>query len=109
MQIRSMPAAAVACAFLLAGGAAFAAEQDKSKSTKADENFEAKTAGKAEVRSRDVADAAPEAQSTMKATKPMRTVTVRNTRPPGDRHKDARACLNAGTNEAIIRCSRKYR
>ncbi|MBI3529013.1 MAG: hypothetical protein HY067_13720 [Betaproteobacteria bacterium] len=80
MQIKSIPVAAVAFAFLLAGGAAFAVEQDNSKSAKAEEMSAAKT-----------------------------TVLVRNTRPQVDRHKDARTCLKAGSNEAIIRCTRKYR
>lgn len=79
MQIKSILVAAVAFAFLLAGGAAFAAEQDNSKSAKAEEMSAAKT-----------------------------TVLVRNTRPQGDRHKDARACLKAGTRDAVIRCARKY-
>lgn len=41
--------------------------------------------------------------------KPAAAVTTRNTRPKNDPHKDARACLNAGTSEAIIRCTQKYR
>ena len=80
MQIKSIPTAAVTLAFLLACGAAFAAERDNSKSAKAEEMSAART-----------------------------TVLVRNTRPQVDRHKDARACLKAGSNEAIARCSRKYR
>ena len=80
MQIKSIPAAAVTFAFLLAGGAAFAAERDNSKSAKAEEMSAAAT-----------------------------TVLVRNTRPHVDHHKDARACLKAGSSEAIARCSRKYR
>ncbi len=108
MQIKSISTTLVAFAFLLAGGVAIAAEQNSSNSTRADENFEAKTAAKAEVRSRDVADAAPQAESSMKTTKPTRTISVRNTRPQVDGHRDARACLKAGNSEAIIRCSQKY-
>ena len=37
------------------------------------------------------------------------TVSVRNTRPATDRHKDARRCLDAGRNEAISKCANKYR
>ena len=37
------------------------------------------------------------------------TTSVRNTRPAKDQHKDARKCLDAGQNEAIIKCARKYR
>ncbi len=108
MQITLNPAMAIALALVLTGGAAIAAEQNKARSTGANDNFEAKTAGKAEVRSRDAADAAPEAEPTMKATKPAGTVSTRNTRPKASYHKDARACLNEGTSEAIARCSRKY-
>jgi len=108
MQIKSISASVVAFAFLLAGDVASAAEQNSANSTSADENFEAKTAAKAEVRSRDVADSAPQAESSIKTTKPTRTTSVRNTRPQTDGHKDARACLKAGSNEAIARCARKY-
>ena len=108
MQIRSIPATLVAFAFVLASGVSIAAEQNSSNSTNTDENFEAKTAAKAEVRSRDVADAAPKAESSRKTAKPTRTTSVRNTRPQVDGHKDARACLKAGSSEAIIRCSQKY-
>lgn len=108
MQIKSIPSTAVAFAFLLASGAAISAGDNIPKSTQANDNFEAKTAGKPEVRSRDVVDAAPDGQSSTRVTKPTRTVSVRNTRPQADGHKDARACLKAGTNEAVIRCARKY-
>ena len=35
-------------------------------------------------------------------------VSVRNTRPANDRHRDARACLDAKKNESIIKCANKY-
>lgn len=34
---------------------------------------------------------------------------VRNSRPKFERHRDARACLEAGDNSAIIKCANKYR
>ncbi len=108
MQITLIPAMAIALALVLTVGAAIAAERSKAPSARADDNFEAKTAGKPEVRSRDVADATPEAPSTVKATKPAGTASTRSTRPQASHHKDARACLNEGTSEAIARCSRKY-
>ena len=37
------------------------------------------------------------------------TVSVRNTRPATDRHKDARRCLDAGKSAAISKCANKYR
>jgi len=42
-------------------------------------------------------------------SKPDAPVAVRNTRPKTDRHRDARACLDAGNNAAIIKCANKYR
>ena len=36
-------------------------------------------------------------------------VSVRNTRPAKDHHKDARKCLDGDKNEAIIKCAQKYR
>lgn len=50
-----------------------------------------------------------EEQDMMKTAKPVTTMSVRNTRPRIDRHKDARACLDAGNNEAVIKCANKYR
>jgi hypothetical protein len=37
------------------------------------------------------------------------TVSVRNTRPANDHHKDARKCLDAYKNEAIIKCAEKHK
>ena len=58
-------------------------------------------------------DAAPEAKSEeqdiSETGKPAAVVSVRNTRPRIDRHRDARACLDAGNNLAIIKCAEKYR
>ncbi len=36
-------------------------------------------------------------------------VSLRTSRPRVDRHRDARACLEAGNNLAIIKCAEKYR
>ena len=36
-------------------------------------------------------------------------VSVRNTRPANDHHKDARKCLDGDKNEAVIKCAQKYR
>ena len=47
-------------------------------------------------------------QNTTATKKPTTTVKVRNTRPAIDRHKDARACLDAKKNETIIKCANKY-
>lgn len=41
--------------------------------------------------------------------KPAVTVQKRNTRPRTDHRADARACLDAGDNLAIIKCAEKYR
>lgn len=54
-------------------------------------------------------NAASEQQDMTKAGKPAATVSIRNTRPHSERHKDARACLDAGKNQAIIKCANKYR
>jgi hypothetical protein len=62
------------------------------------------TAGAADM------DAGQAAQDEMmKSENPAATVTVRNTRPKVDRHKDARACLEAANNKAVIKCANKYR
>lgn len=54
-------------------------------------------------------EAKAEEQRMQKSGKPAPTVSVRNTRPKTDHHKDARACLDARNNEAIIKCAGKYR
>lgn len=41
--------------------------------------------------------------------KPAAAVSVRNSRPKMDHHKDARACLEAVNNKAVIKCANKYR
>jgi hypothetical protein len=116
MQIKSILAAAVAIAFMIQGWTAIAAAQDSLNASeifilqaKAGDMPETNTEGKAEVNSEDVPEAASEGQPMTKPQKPVTTVAVRNTRPRTDRHKDARACLDAGNNESIIRCAEKYR
>lgn len=116
MQIKSILAAAVAIAFMIQGWAAIAAAQDSRNASeifilqaKTGDMPETKTEGKPEVKSEDVPEAASDGQPMTKLQKPVTTVSVRNTRPRTDRHKDARACLDAGNNAAIIRCAQKYR
>ena len=57
----------------------------------------------------DKADAKAGEQHMTETRKAATTVSVRNTRPKVDRHKDARACLDAKKNEAVIKCANKYR
>jgi hypothetical protein len=99
MQIKPILAAAVAAAFMASASAAFAA----------DEAPEMKTETKAEVKSEDVVEGKTEEQPLQKARKVDTTVSVRSTRPQNEPHKDARACLDAGNNEAVIKCAEKYR
>jgi hypothetical protein len=115
MQIKSILAAAVAIAFMIQTLTVIAAQDSR----KASEIFivqanavdmpETKTGGTAEVKSEDVPEATSDVQPMTKSQKPVTTASVRNTRPRTDRHKDARACLDARNNEAIIRCAEKYR
>jgi hypothetical protein len=115
MQIKSILAAAVAIAFMIQGGTAIAAQDSRNASeifilqAKAADMPQTKTEGKAEVKSGDVPGAAPEGQPMTKPQKPVTTASVRKPRPQHARHKDARACLDAGNNESIIRCAEKYR
>jgi len=111
MQIKSILAAAVAIAFMIQGWTAIAAQDSRNLSeifilqAKAGDMPETKT----EVKSEDAPEATSDGQPMTKPQKPVTTVSVRNTRPRTDRHKDARACLNAGNNGRIIRCAEKYR
>jgi hypothetical protein len=112
MQIKSIMAAAVAIAFMIQGWTAMAAAQD---SRNASERFilQAKTGDmpetKTEVNPEDVPEATSVGQQMTNPKKRPAIVSVRNTRPQHARHKDARACLDAGNNESIIRCAEKYR
>jgi hypothetical protein len=115
MQIKSILAAAVAIAFMIQGGTAIAAQDSRNASeifilqAKAADMPQTKTEGKAEVKSGDVPGAASDGQPMTKPQKPVTTASVRKPRPQHARHKDARACLDAGNNESIIRCAEKYR
>lgn len=115
MQIKSILAAAVAIVLMIQGWTAIAAQDSRNASeifilqAKAGDMPETKTEGKAEVKSEDVPEATSDGQPMTKPQKQVTTVSVRNTRPRTDRHKDARACLDAGNNESIIRCAEKYR
>lgn len=116
MQIKSILAAAVAIAFMIQSWTAIAAAQDSriaseifTLQAQAGDMPEAKTEGKTEVKSTDDLGATSDGQPMTKPQKQVTTVSVRNTRPRTDRHKDARACLDAGNNESIIRCAKKYR
>jgi hypothetical protein len=96
MQIRSILAAALVAGFILTGTGIAAMSEDKVNAT-AEKDPEAKSSGEAMT-------AEPTASS-----KPQAPLAVRNMRPKADRHKDARVCLEAGKNEAIIKCANKYR
>ena len=96
MQIKSILAAAVVMAFMIHGWSAIAASHDSGSASEI---------AIAQAKAGDMTDGPL-------MTKPMRktaTVSIRNTRPQTDAHKDARGCLNAGKNESIIRCAQKYR
>ena len=62
----------------------------------------------ADAKSGKALEARAEEQHMQKSGKPAPTKSVRNTRPKTDHHKDARACLDAGKNEAIVKCANKY-
>ena len=51
----------------------------------------------------------PDVQDLLQILVNQATVSVRNTRPKMDLHKDARACLEAANNKAVIKCANKYR
>ncbi len=92
MQMKSINVAAVVFACMLAPCTAFAADA-VSPAAMPEADAEMKSASP------------PMAQ----ATEPAAGMTVRNTRPKVDRHKDARACLESGDNKAVIKCANKYR
>ena len=54
-------------------------------------------------------EAMSEEQDTTETGKPAAGVSAHSTRPRINRHRDARACLDAGNNLAIIKCAEKYR
>ena len=99
MQIKPIIAAAGALACLLLQAAAIAADA-------------ANPSGEAvilQAMAEDQADSEAGKRHMTKMEKPATTVSVRNTRPKTEHHKDARACLDLGKNEAVIKCANKYR
>jgi hypothetical protein len=50
----------------------------------------------------------PGGQEMMAEEKPA-AIPIRSGRPRVERHRDARVCLDAGNNVAIIKCAEKYR
>ena len=98
MWIKSIVAAAVAAGCMLTSVAGTAALSEEKVNATTEKDPEAKSPGEPMT-------AEPMAQSSKSAA----PQTIRNTRPKADRHRDARACLEAGKNEAIIKCANKYR
>ena len=112
MQIKSTLAAAVAITFMIQAWTAGAADQDSRDASEIfilQERTEDMPKAKTEVKSEDVPEDATGEQPMTKPRKQMKPVSVRNTRPQKDAHKDARTCLKARKNELIIRCAQKYR
>lgn len=112
MQIRPIIATAGAIACMLLEWTAIAADAPNPSGDAV--NYDSRMARAGEIfilqaMAEDKADAKIGAQHMTKTRKPAATVSVRNTRPRIDRHKDARPCLNAGNNAAIIKCAQKYR
>ena len=120
MQIKPINAAAGAVAFILLGWLSVAAAAPIPSGATVNHAGETTSAGEiftlqamAEDDAGAKTEAMPEAmskeQDMSKAEKPVTSVSVRNTRPRVDRHRDARVCLDAGNNLAIHKCAEKYR
>lgn len=103
MQIKSLLTAAVAVAWMVVGGFANAAiehEQDAG----AIFTLQAATEESPEAQPAEMNAPETEQEAAVQTAMP-----VRRTRPRNYSHKDARVCLDAGDNAAIIRCAEKYR
>ena len=68
-----------------------------------------KTGQARRVKAEQMPQAIPAQEDTAHTENSAATVSVRNTRPKMDLHKDARACLEAANNKAVIKCANKYR
>jgi len=120
MQIKPIIAAAGAVAFIFLGWAAVTAAApipsgaavnhvDEFASGGEIFTLQAMAEDEAEVKTETMPEAMSKEQDMSKTEKPVTSVSVRNTRPRVDRHRDARVCLDAGNNLAIIKCAEKYR
>ncbi len=120
MQIKTIIAAAGAIACILLEWPAIAAGAPNPSDAGVNYDGRIKTTGEnfilqamAEDEANATTEAAPETKSDeqdiTKTGKPAAGVSLRTGRPRIDRHRDARACLNAGNNLAIIKCAEKYR
>jgi len=106
MQIKPILIAAgvIACMFL-GWPALAAAAQHYDDQLAAKEIFILQAA--AEDESVEQTEIAPQRMS--EAEEKPAAIPIRSGRPRVDRHRDARACLDAGNNLAIIKCAEKYR
>lgn len=120
MQIKPIIAAAGALACILlewpavAAGAPIpsgAAVNYVGQIATAGENFilQAMAEDDADAKTEATPEAMSEEQDITRTGKPAAGVSVHSTRPRIDRHRDARACLDAANNLAIIKCAEKYR
>jgi len=120
MQIKPIIAAAgaIACILLewpaIAAGAPIlsgATVNYVGEIASAGENFilQAMAEDDADAKTEAAPGATSEEQDITRTGEPDAGVSVRSTRPRIDRHRDARACLDAGNNLVIIKCAEKYR
>jgi len=119
MQIKSIAVAAGALACMVLAYSIFAAgARDVSGAASSDDRtampgemvrLAAMSEEKAGLKTGQASQGLPAQQDMANAEKPAAAVSVRNTRPKMDRHKDARACLEAANNKAVIKCANRYR
>lgn len=112
MQIKPILAAAgaIACMLLAWPALVAAAASNDATQAAADEIFILQAATEDEPVEETEITPQPmsEGQEVTAEEKPA-AIPIRSGRPRVERHRDARACLDAGNNLAIIKCAEKYR
>ncbi len=120
MQIKPIIAAAVAIACIFLGWPAIAAgapnpsgaavNHDRESAAAGDTFVSQATIEEESIPTTEIAPTANPGEQTIPTTaKPVENVVIQSGRPRVERHRDARACLAAGNNVAIIKCAEKFR
>jgi hypothetical protein len=112
MQIKQIYIAAGGLACMLLGWPAFlAAASNEGGQSAAEEIYilQAQAEDEAVEETELVPPQPMSEEKEMAAEKKPVAVPIRSSRPRVERHRDARACLDAGDNLAIIKCAEKYR
>jgi hypothetical protein len=110
MQIKPILAAAGAGACMFLGWSALVVAASNDGQSAVEEILITQAAAEGEpVEQTEIAPQPMSGGQEMTAAEKPAAIPIRSGRPRVERHRDARVCLDAGNNLAIIKCAEKYR